>query len=84
MRIGLRRGATWAAAVLVLVAVASRAKVITAVDEVTAKTEARFDSLTVGQRFHILYTFTYGDSLAGGHAREVQCRHVPRDGFGVE
>jgi len=50
--------------VLVLVAVASRAKVITAVDEVTAKTEARFDSLTVGQRFHILYTFTYGDSLA--------------------
>ena len=57
------RCATWVAAALVLFAAGPRASVITAVDEVTSKTETAFDSLTVGQRFHVLYKFSYGDSL---------------------
>jgi hypothetical protein len=39
------------------------ARVLTAVDEITVKTETPFDSVTVGQRFHVLYHFTYADSL---------------------
>jgi hypothetical protein len=37
--------------------------VLTAVDEVTVRTETSFDSLTVGQRFHVVYRFSYADSL---------------------
>jgi hypothetical protein len=39
------------------------ARVVTALDEVELRTETSFDSLTVGQRFHVLYRFTYADSL---------------------
>ena len=53
------------AAAFVVVAVAPRAgaRVITALDEVTVKTETAFDSVTVGQRFHVRYHFSYADSL---------------------
>ncbi len=65
MRTGhVRRGSLAAAVLALMVAAPSEgARVITAVGEVTLKTEASFDSLTVGQRFHVRYHFTYADSL---------------------
>ena len=65
MRIRHVRRASFTAAVLafMLAAPSEGARVITAVDEVALKTEASFDSVTVGQRFHVRYHFTYADSL---------------------
>ncbi|HEX6790417.1 MAG TPA: hypothetical protein VF247_03825, partial [Candidatus Krumholzibacteria bacterium] len=51
------------AAVLPVTTAAAPARVVTAVDEVAVKTEVAIDSLTVGQRFHVRYHFTYADSL---------------------
>lgn len=51
------------AAVLPVTTAAAPARVVTAVDEVAVKTEVAIDSLTVGQRFHVRYHFTFADSL---------------------
>jgi len=42
---------------------ADAARVFPSVDEVAVKTETGPDSVTVGQRFHVLYHFSYADSL---------------------
>jgi len=42
---------------------AGAARVLTALDEVTVKTDAALDSVTVGQRFHVVYHFSFADSL---------------------
>jgi hypothetical protein len=44
-------------------AVPAGARVMTSVDEVFVRTEATIDSLTIGQRFHVVVQFTYADSL---------------------
>ena len=57
--------AEWAACLfaMLIAAPASSARMTTAVDEVSVRTETPFDSVTVGQRFHVLYHFSFADSL---------------------
>ncbi len=52
-----------ALACLQLSAAARAARVLPALVGVAVKTETAFDSVTVGQRFHVLYRFDYADSL---------------------
>ncbi|HET6350146.1 MAG TPA: hypothetical protein VFH88_13785 [Candidatus Krumholzibacteria bacterium] len=61
-----RRATTvWMCLMAVLCAggLARGAAVRTAVDEVTTQTTGPTDSVTVGQRFHAIYKFTFADSL---------------------
>lgn len=68
MGIATRRMRRWeriaaAAIVLSLPAAPAGARLMPSVDEIFIRTEAPVDSLTIGQRFHVLLRFSYSDSL---------------------